>query len=394
MPDLGWCASEFEIPSDFLPFLMKNKPDHSLYPVETIRDLVVLKIDVIGLYVPSKITAEMGSNFCISSFDDSNDGPGLLMEFGDLYESSLSLQADHKLLKLPAQKSEARVALPILRPGPEDLIQGYCVIAQSNDKSLSCESVSDEQSFPSDIMAFQDVQSNHQCIAKGIREGTNNSVLLAVPLNTKLQDFENVARSMEARGASIFDTALPTIQTQAEKPLAKPDGLPNPNATEQLSSGRICNKSAPFANLRKGPNGVLFPVVAKLATSTSVEILEQTVNPETKHPWVKISSGGITGFIDQDYVVVGTCTLGVQAANHHQDSPTEAVACSNNQDHVNVRSGSNGQNELVMELKNGEKTKKLSDAVNPISGHPWVKINANGKEGYVDADKIAATCRN
>jgi uncharacterized protein YraI len=64
----------------------------------------------------------------------------------------------------------------------------------------------------------------------------------------------------------------------------------------------ICNPNAVFANMRFGPNKDQFDVIATLNNQQPVQILETTTNPETGHPWLKISAAGNVGFVDSEMV--------------------------------------------------------------------------------------------
>ena len=175
--------------------------------------------------------------------------------------------------------------------------------------------------------------------------------------------------------------------------------ISGPTSSEKPSNGSsfegfICNDQAEFANMREGPHGKKFAVVAELSNNTGVKVLEETSNSETGHPWLKIAAMGKEGFVDKDLVSAEKCTRSAVVAVHPvaDFQPGKAVICNSETSFANMRSGPGPQNDLVMALDNKTPVKKLAAAVNEETQHPWFKIQANGKTGYVDAEKVAASC--
>jgi len=189
---------------------------------------------------------------------------------------------------------------------------------------------------------------------------------------------------MEARGQSVFDLAsLPATAAPIPE-----------KASQGGGQGVICNSRADFVNLRKGPNSKTYEVLTKLPNNTRVKVLEETSNPESGHPWLKISAKGKKGFVDSELVSSAKCEETIASINDTGMgfTPGKAFICNSEASFANMRAGPGPANDLIAALDNNTPVKKLAAAVNEETQHPWLKIQTKGKTGYVDAEKVATTC--
>lgn len=94
------------------------------------------------------------------------------------------------------------------------------------------------------------------------------------------------------------------------------------------------------------------------------------------------------GFVDKDLVSTEKCAQSIVASVQ----PGNAVICNSKVSYANMRSGPGPQNEVLMALDNKTPVEKLASVVNEETQHPWLKIQAMGRTGYVDAEMVAASC--
>jgi Bacterial SH3 domain len=115
-------------------------------------------------------------------------------------------------------------------------------------------------------------------------------------------------------------------------------------------------------------------------------LLEQTSNPETGHPWYRISVWGLQGYVDAEKIasVCGT---------DQRERSESAYMCNSGAPFTNMRSGPNArQYGVVLKLKNHRKVQILDLVTNPESGQPWFKIKAGKRTGFVDSDMVKESC--
>ena len=365
-------TTKFKVPPSMVDILLRNDDQHSLYTVSTIQMVVGLGIHVHGLYRPRSPTLEMAVNLCVNANEEDD---GIPNPSGTGFEESRNPQGK-KILRLPSNDYSDEIAIPVALLGAEDFVESYCTVGRDKDDGgLACHSVT--TAIGQVIKSAGELTGGADC-----KINTSPSELLIVPVETNLQDFKSVVQKMEARGKSLFDVA------------ALPSTASMKSSNTSSARGFICNDQAEFANMREGPHGKSFPVVAQLVNNTGVKVLDETSNPETGHPWLKIAAGGKEGFVDKDLVSAERCTQSVVAAVQPVGAfkPGKAVICNSEASFANMRSGPGPQNDLVMALDNYTPIKKLAAAVNEETQHPWLKIRAKGKTGYVDAEKVAASC--
>lgn len=172
----------------------------------------------------------------------------------------------------------------------------------------------------------------------------------------------------------------------------QPPPAPKPAKFKEFEV-QICNAGGDSANMRSGANPKIDPIIMNLVNFESVMVIGVANNPASGHLWYKMSVGGVVGFIDSE-LVSRTCNL---ASSQQTAATTEgeaAVMCNANGVITNVRSGPNAQQfETIRQLANFVDVKILERTSNPVSGHPWLKIDiGDGDVGFVDADTVKSSC--
>jgi uncharacterized protein YraI len=146
----------------------------------------------------------------------------------------------------------------------------------------------------------------------------------------------------------------------------------------------VCNARSPVANLRSGPNAEIYGVLEVLGNKTRVRVLSRATNPVTGYPWFEVLVNGTRGYVDASSVAA-KCDDVVRVF-------AVKTICNRSLAVTNMRSGPNKNYTLVSPLANDTRAEVLETVNNPETGHPWVKIRANGLEGYVDSELVADQC--
>jgi Bacterial SH3 domain len=167
---------------------------------------------------------------------------------------------------------------------------------------------------------------------------------------------------------------------------------PPPVVTPQVREAVVCNAGGDSANLRDTPNPKSSVVMRKLFNHETLTITGEANNPDSGHLYFKVRAQGIDGYVDSE-LVSPSCSL-QKAGDTATLEPAVAtkVICNRSLSITNLRSGPNRSFNLVASLANETPAEILETVNNPESGHPWLRIRADGLEGYVDSELVADQC--
>ncbi len=156
---------------------------------------------------------------------------------------------------------------------------------------------------------------------------------------------------------------------------------------------QVCNAGGDSANMRSGPNPKIDPITQNIVNFEALMVIGVANNPQSGHLWYQVRSGGVEGFVDSE-LVSRSCNI-----SPGQQSPSNAngeagVMCNADGVITNVRTGPNAQQfDVIRQLANFVNVKILERTTNPVSGHPWLKIDiGDGDVGFVDADTVKSSC--
>ena len=153
----------------------------------------------------------------------------------------------------------------------------------------------------------------------------------------------------------------------------------------------ICNDKNPYVNVRSGPSSS-HSIVGKLNNGARVTVTGRRENPNSGHPWLKVSAKGVSGYVDSDWVAA-SCNVPLVASTPAKPKSRTATICNDKNDFVNIRSGPNPKADRVVgKLNNGASVTIVGEGENPESGHIWYKIKSKGKVGYVNSDWVSSSC--
>jgi uncharacterized protein YgiM (DUF1202 family) len=383
-------AAEFEIAADILPTLLKNDKDHSLFTVDTIEHIARLKINVIDLYEPKSLTLEMASLLCTQSHADSETGRGLDFEMDFVLKQSRELQQTKSIIMGPKDDFSRSVALPVAAMTEEDTRAVYCVISYGDQSGFEC------SSFVDDI---ETGKPNFKSEGESCRsQGASPPEMLVVPASTQLDQYETVAKTLQAKQKSIFDIAVairPKTVPKAKDELV-PDSIAQSKKKTQKSGPKqayVCNGNAAFANMRRGPNSSDYEVVEKLPNGTIVQVLEKAENEKSGQPWFRVSVRGKQGFIDAELLISKACKVKKPTLPDKAITFKNGVVCNADAEFANLRKAPNSNEPLVAKLTNGQKVTIIGKTVNPSTGHPWLQLKTKEFSGFMDSEKVFATCK-
>jgi uncharacterized protein YgiM (DUF1202 family) len=151
-----------------------------------------------------------------------------------------------------------------------------------------------------------------------------------------------------------------------------------------------CNSNVGFSNMRSGPNPQDFPVLRQIENNTAVQILERTSNPISGKPWLRIRVEGEEGFVDAGNVATTCGLVPVKAAAALGQTK---VLCNPNAGFANLRAGPNKDMfDVIAQIQNNETVRVLEETTNPVTGHPWLKIEGKGNVGFVDSEMVTSIC--
>lgn len=124
-----------------------------------------------------------------------------------------------------------------------------------------------------------------------------------------------------------------------------------------------------FVNIRSGP-GTDTEVLGKLYNNAVGEIIAK------EGDWIKISSGTVTGYVNSEYVVYGPDAEELIDSIMKKKATVRAAS-------LNFRKEASTSSEVITKLP-----KNAVYEVVDTDTDGWVKINVNGKEGYVSAEYV------
>ncbi len=155
-------------------------------------------------------------------------------------------------------------------------------------------------------------------------------------------------------------------------------------------TAQVCNPKSRTTNMRSGPNPNNFGVVLELANNAEVTILDRTSNPVSGAPWLRVRAQGLEGFVDASSI---STSCNITPTAFVTPPAGSRVICNNASNFTNMRLGPNKDMfDVVSQLRNGDDVRVLERTTNPVSQQPWLKIEARGTVGFVDADYVADGC--
>lgn len=354
--------AEFGVPSSIVPLLLTNEKDHTLYDATTIEAISLLKIKIRGFKNSGHLTESMVKNRCLNGWRLSN---------GEVPSQNRSSDLDNFVSTSKANGIQLYQNNDLA--GNEPKVKVDAVFLDDYAGSVTC--VVSEQA-----RCWLDGAGSGQCPSVFRLEWDTDvpeqDFLFAVPPDTKLILASKVLADYNANEPRVFSAAIspqpPTPQPQQQ------------TISPQPNNAVVCNSKSSISNIRSGPNPVHFNIVATLVNNSPVVILGTEKNPESGHDWLKVSSQGVQGFIDSDWIATSCSPEAISGAK-----PGAATICNKASETTNIRSGPNAQEfPIVATVKNGTKIELFLFTPNPVTGHPWYLIRTATGVGYVDAEKV------
>jgi Bacterial SH3 domain len=186
-----------------------------------------------------------------------------------------------------------------------------------------------------------------------------------------------------ATGSGFIDTEL--VQRTCLVAMA-----PLVSAQAAVRSAVVCNRKpgGDSANIRSAPNPLASSILRKIFNNEPLTIIGEENNPVSGQLYFKVEAQGVTGFVDNE-LVSKSCDVAVKPVQ----SPGRTLICNPGSAFTNMRLGPNKDKfDIVSQLTNGTAIRVLESTTNPDSNHPWLKIEASGEVGFVDADYVKDGC--
>ena len=153
---------------------------------------------------------------------------------------------------------------------------------------------------------------------------------------------------------------------------------------DYISEGRSTSTNEKYVNtpyglnVRKGPS-TSYSVITTLSNGTKVNVI--TVSGD----WSKITSGGVTGYVSNQYLSSGTPNSGNVSDSNNDSNETSITKYVSAGVGLNVRKGPGTNYSVVTTLTNGTKVTVKS------SSNGWSKITSGSITGYVSSSYLSSS---
>ena len=194
--------------------------------------------------------------------------------------------------------------------------------------------------------------------------GTQNAIIKVLPKGTKLEILgsQNGWLKVKAQGSEGWVSA-----DYVSQGLGTTTQVPSASVTQAIGRGTTTEN----LNLRKGA-GTQNAIIKVLSKGTQLEILG------SQNGWLKVKAQGSEGWVSADYVSQGSGTT-TQAPSA---SVTQVIGSGTTTENLNLRKGAGTQNAIIKVLPKGTQLEILG------SQNGWLKVKAQGSEGWVSADYV------
>jgi hypothetical protein len=180
---------------------------------------------------------------------------------------------------------------------------------------------------------------------------------------------------------SCLVAMAPTAPAVVEVPSPKP----------VLRSVVVCNpKGGDSVNVRSAPHPKNSQIIRKMFNQEKLTIIGEANNPDSGQLYFLVETDGIRGYVDNEFV---STRCNVSPAAFVAAPALDGVICNADAAFVNLRMGPNKDMfDVVAQVFNNQPLRILERTSNPVSGHPWLKVDVNGTVGFVDSEKVANGC--
>lgn len=213
--------------------------------------------------------------------------------------------------------------------------------------------------------------------------GVAVACLLTIALNAALSDEnDSVSKSADAAKAValLAENAQESEATEAEQKTLEVTTKTLPSMQKSLAGSQeqkekqfqntAISIAGDYVNIRKEPNTDC-DIKGKLYQGSAATILK------TKGDWVKIKSGGVTGYIRKDYLAVGA-----EAAKLADKYGKLYATVKKGTDTLNVRREKSTEADVLGQLDDGDSRLVKGEATD------WVKIKTGDGVGYVAKEYV------
>ena len=214
--------------------------------------------------------------------------------------------------------------------------------------------------------------TEHLNLRKGV--GTGNAVIKVLPKGTKLEILSSSNGWLKVVANGTEGWVSSEYVSQGGGSQAAP--TEKPKQQEQApSQSQGTGTTTENLNLRKGA-GTSNAVIKVLPKGTKLEILSSS------NGWLKVVANGTEGWVSSEYVSQGSQAAPTEKPKQQEQAPSQSQGTGTTTENLNLRKGAGTSNAVIKVLPKGTKLEILS------SSNGWLKVVANGTEGWVSAEYV------
>jgi uncharacterized protein YgiM (DUF1202 family) len=194
-----------------------------------------------------------------------------------------------------------------------------------------------------------------------------------------------------AGGRGFVDSELVQRSCLVAMAATVPAVVDVPPPAPDLRSVVVCNpKGGDSVNVRSAPHPKNSQIIRKMFNQEKLTIIGEANNPDSGQLYFLVEADGLRGYVDNEFV---STRCNVNPAAFVAAPALDGVICNADAAFVNLRMGPNKDMfDVVAQVFNNQPLRILERTSNPVSGHPWLKVDVNGTVGFVDAEKVANGC--